>query len=852
MSFGFNCFMEVQSFIYSLNVIRFTFILFGIFSLGSLNSALCQETVVSGRITDAESGDPLPFVNVVFQNTYTGITSDFDGYYSLKTDQKADSLEVSYIGYFKKAKAIEQGKSQVINFQLTPNVVSLSEVVIVAGENPAWEIIRKAVQNKHKNDKKSLAAYEYESYNKLEIDIDQMSEKLRNQKAMKKISMVLDSIDRIAGEDGNPILPIFMSESLSKFYYRQNPDLQRELILNTKMTGVGVQDGSLISQFIGSSFQEYNFYENWLTIVEKEFVSPIADGWKIYYDYDLVDSLFIGDHYCYKLDVYPNRPQDLAFKGTIWITKNEYALKQVDLTIAKDVNLNFIDKIKIQQELEPTDAGAWLPVKARKMFDIGELSKETPGLLIKSYTSIEDYSVNTPHPPSFYNIPIEVAENAKTDSEDFWQENRHEQLSVTEKNVFLMIDTLQKIPMVKSYIDIMNIVVNGYKKIGKVDVGPYLLAYANNNIEGHRFRVGVRTNISFSKKWVLKGYLAYGTRDEMFKYNASVTRILSRKPWTTVGVSYRKDVEQVGLTPDEFQESSIFYATSNFGELVRPFVDTEAKFSFQTEIRRGLMNTVSFRTKDFSPLFDFYYFNPAVSSEKSYATRYRISEVKIGFTFAKNELFVQNDNERISLGNGNRPKVSVNYTYGINGVIGSDFEYHKVEFNIKQSLKMGLVGRSTYSINSGQVFSPLPYPLLKVHIGNETLFSASNAYNLMNEFEFISDRYASLNYQHYFEGFILNRIPLMKKLKWRLVASANVLFGSMSSENKALVPALDPEGEPIPLFESLSINKPYIELGYGIENIFKIIRIDAFHRITYLDKEDVSKFGVKINFQFIL
>lgn len=811
-----------------------------------------QETIVKGRVTDAESGDPLPFVNVVFQNTYTGVTSDFDGYYTLEINQKVDSLEASYIGYFKKAKPVAVGKTQIINFQLKPNVVSLEEVVIIAGENPAYAIIRNAVKNKAKNNKLSLSAYEYESYNKLEVDIDQLSKKLRNKKPMRKITMVLDSIDRIAGEDGRPILPIFISESLSKFYKRTNPNLQREHILNTKITGVGVQDGSLISQFIGSSFQEYNFYENWMTIVEKEFVSPIADGWKIYYDYELVDSLYIGNHFCYRLDVYPNRPQDLAFQGSIWITKKDYALKQVDLTIAKTVNLNYIEKIKIQQELEPTEAGPWLPVKARKLFDIGELSQDTPGLLIKSYTSNKNYIVNQPHPEKFYSIPIEVAENAQTPDENFWQDNRHEQLTATEVNVYEMIDTLQKIPMVKSYIDILNIIVNGYKKVGKVDIGPYLLAYANNNVEGHRFRLGFRTNVAFSRKWVAKGYLAYGTKDQMFKYNASLSYILSRKPWTTLGISYRKDVEQVGLTADEFQESSVFYAVSNFGDLVRPFIDTEAKLWFQTEISRGLTNTITFRNKDFNPLFDFYYNNPEKQAEAQLDSSYQISEIKIGLIYAKNELFVQNDNERISLGNGNKPKISLYYTYGLNGIIGSDFEYHKLEIGIRQSLKMGLIGRSAYSLTSGQIFSTLPYPLLKVHIGNETIFSATNAYNLMNEFEFISDRYVALNYQHYFEGFILNRIPLLRKLKWRLVASANVLFGSLSDQNRELAPESDPQGEPIPLFESLSINKPYIELGYGIENIFKVFRVDAFHRITYLDNPDVSKFGIKINFQFIL
>lgn len=813
--------------------------------------AVAQETVVNGRVTDADTGDPLPFVNILFQGTYIGTTSDFEGYFSLSTKEEVDSLEVSYIGYHKRVKAVTKGYVQTVNFQLATDIVSLSEVVIIAGENPAYPIIRNAVKNKRKNDKKALEAYEFESYNKLEIGVSEIPDRIRKKRAMQQVSMVLDSIQLIVGEDGKPILPIFISESISKLYFRQNPQAQREHILNTKLTGVGLQDGSLVSQFIGASFQEYNFYENWLTIVEKEFVSPIADGWKIYYDYELVDSMYIGPHFCYRIDVYPNSPQDLAFQGVIWITKDEYALKQVDLTVQPSANLNFIRRIRIQQEMEPTEAGPWVPTKARKLFEIAEL-KSAPSMLMKSYTSNKDYRINAPHQANFYQIPIEVAEDAKTPDEAFWNEKRHEPLSSTEKNVYVMIDTLQKIPIVKSYIDIVNVLVNGYKKVGKIDVGPYLLAYANNNIEGNRFRMGFRTNIDFSRKWVLRGFVAYGTKDEMIKYQGSVQYILSRKPWTVIGGSYGKDVEQVGLTAEEFQEISVFYAVSNFGTLVRPFINTEAKVWFQSEISRGLTNTITLKNRQFSPLYDFTYQAKNDQQSEVIRNQFQVSEFTIGLRYAKNELFVQNDNERISLGNGTRPKISANYTYGFKDVLGSDFEYHKVALELKQNLKMGVLGRSTYTFTSGKIFSTIPYPLLKVHIGNETFFSATNAYNLMNELEFVSDRYVSLNYQHYFEGFILNRIPLMKKLKWRLVATGNILFGDATEANRTITPNTEEDGESVPAFESLSFDRPYIEVGYGIENILKFIRIDAYHRLTYLDKPDISKFGVKINFQFIL
>jgi len=319
--------------------------------------AQAQETIVHGKVTDAASGDPIPFVNVVFKGTSIGATTDFDGNFTIKTMNPGDSMVASFVGYQPRTKIVKKGVSQVINFQLAEQVVNLQEVSISAGENPAFAILRNIVKNKSLNDKRKLSAYEYDSYTKIEVDVDNISDAFRQRKIVKKITQVLDSVERIAGEDGKPILPLFITESVSKLYYRDNPSLKKEHILKSKINGVGVEDGTLLTQLIGSSFQEYNFYQNWLNIVGKDFVSPIADGWRLYYDYDLTDSLDIGNHFCYRLDFSPKSKQDLAFSGTMWITKKEFALKQIDATMGKQANVNFVEKIKIQQELDSTVAG---------------------------------------------------------------------------------------------------------------------------------------------------------------------------------------------------------------------------------------------------------------------------------------------------------------------------------------------------------------------------------------------------------------------------------------------------------------------------------------------------------------
>lgn len=808
-----------------------------------------QPTVVRGKVTDAASGDPLPFVNIVFKGTSIGTTTDFDGNFQLVTSNPTDSLIASYIGYKPRAKAVLKGREQVINFQLEEEVTRLRDIVIVAGENPAFPIMRNVIRNKDRNDKRSLTAYEYDTYSKIEIDIDNMTEKFRNKKIMQKISRVLDSVAVIAGEDGKPVLPVFISESISRFYYRSNPDMKLENIKETKISGLGFEDGSLTSQLIGPTFQEYNFYKNWLTILEKDFVSPIADGWRLYYDYDLMDSVYVGEHYCYRIDFYPKNPQALAFTGTMWITKNEYAIRQIEATIGKQANLNFIEKIKIQQELLPTEAGPWLPVKNRVLIDVGEVRDDWAGMLAKFYTSNKNIVVNKPREPRFYEKQIILEEGyiLNRNNDEHWNQLRHEPLTETEKTVYQMIDTLTNIPVVRTYVDIAKVIINGYKKIGKIDIGPYLRLLAWNNIEGFRIQSGFKTNYHFSSKWEFGAQLGYGFKDNRIKYSAYAMRILDRKRWTVASLRYRHDFWRVGIDDEALADNYLFLAATRWGTFRRGFYFDELRFNFQRELITGVSQRVAFRYNTFNPVFDFGYFtNPGDLT--SLQNSFQRAEIVFESRIARDELFLQYDNERVSLGPQKWPIITFRYSRGLKGIMGSDFSYDKFRVSVLKKLPAGPFGYGHLTLTGEYTDDVLPYPLLSLHLGNETPFYTDFLYNLLNFGEFFSDRFVSLQYRHHFEGFLLNSIPLMRKLHWRLTGYANFLAGSLSEQNLAISNPLPfPPGN-----TNLSWDRPYIELGYGVENIFRFIRVDFIHRLSYLENERTRKFGVLFTAQFKL
>ncbi len=815
-----------------------------------------QVFTVEGQVTDATTGDPVPFANVAVKGTLSGTTTDFDGRYRITYAPPADSLVVSYIGFSNKSKPIVQNQAQqVIDITLAPSIFQLKEVRIYAGENPAYAILRKVVAHREKNNPDNTSAYEYNCYTKIQIDMDNLSEKFRKRKSVRKITNLVERYDEIRDDEGQTIVPVFLSESISDVYFRSNPKKKKEIVRKTKVAGIGLTDGSLTSQVIGSSFQQYNFYGNWLNLLEKDFVSPIGDSWKVYYEYFLADSSYNGTNWDYQIEYEPRQKQDLAFSGTFWVDGISYAITQIDAHVGKSANLNYIERIRIQQSYALMDNDTnWMPEKTRVLIDVAELTNQSAGMLLKFYSANRDYKLGRAKDNKFYDSAIELSEDYRQPDDGYWDKVRPEALTKSEKLSFDLIDSLKVLPVISTYTEILNIAVNGYKNIDRwnIDVGPYLYLYANNTIEGHRLRVGMRTDPHFSRKWILSGYGAYGTKDGVFKYSAGVDYILSRKPWTVAGVSYAYDLERLGVSTENIGTNTIFGAFSRFGTMRGGYMQRNITTYIRKEISKGLTQYVNLRNMTFHPLFPFAYRTvPKLGSDSPIRNTYTVTEMNFETRWARNELFLQNDNDRISLGNGNSPTLTFRYTLGMHGLLHSDFNYHKFSLNLKQSFRVGILGRTYYNLTLGYIPSAIPYPLLYTPLGNQSLFYVDNAFNLMNYFEFIADRYAIVRAEHNFEGFILNRIPAIRKLKWRLLLTGKVFYGGVSQRNLDMINDTDLEGHVVPVFQVLN-NVPYAEVGYGIDNIFKIGRIDAVHRLTYRNAPNVTPFAVKFSFWFNL
>lgn len=819
-------------------------------------------TIVRGKVTDATSGEALPYVNVYFPKTKMGVVTDFEGFYSLKSSDPDDSLSARVVSYKLKSKAIIKGSSQVVNFQLFPSALELKTITIKPGENPAYRILRKIWANKDKNNKTSLEAYQYQAYTKVELDADNLSSKFLNSAVMRPFKSVFDSLKLASGDDGKPILPVFISETISNLYYKKAPERKAEVILANNSKGIGVNDVGFISQLMGATFLDYNFYQNYMNILEKNFVSPISRDGIPFYKYTLADSLYDADgHYTYKIEFHPRRKLDLAFSGTMYIQDTIFALKRISVEVGKDANINFVERIKIQQELEPTKAGPWIPNKLRILLDIGELSNNSTGFLAKMYATYKDIEVNKILDKKVYEDKITVAEESQNRDAKYWENNRHETLTKDDKAVYGLIDSVKNIPKVKSYISIIDFILNGHLKVGKyLEIGPYIYTYGTNIVEGNRFRFGMRTSDAFSKYWMAKGYMAYGTRDNRFKYSAQIERFINRKNWTKVGFQYKQDVEGLGVQDEFFNDNTLLNASSQLGILTRMNKVETYRIWLESDLAHGLNGRMYMVNKHVAPVggngFKFSYypdpFHDTFKSRSSFIT----SEVTFEARFAPKDVVIVKGNRRVRLAAERSPIFTPSYTFGLKNLLYSDFNYHKLSLNIQQQLKLGWIGRGSYSITGTRLFARtyLPYPLLDIQLGNETIIRSDNAFNLMNFFEFVGDRNLTAYYTHHFDGLLLNKVPLLKRLKWRELCGVKTAWVNLSKRQMEYYHQVETiEGNKAPLLFA-NEHVPYVEVFYGIENIFKILRIDAIHRITYRDRvingSPVRNFFVKGSLYF--
>lgn len=811
-------------------------LIFALLQIVSL-SAFSQVTKIRGVIFDSETNEPIPFANVVMDGTSAGTITDFEGNYFIETRLCSDSLFVSYIGYKPVRKKIVCKSFQQLNVKLDPVHTELEEVVVTPGENPAHPLFRKVIANKKKNDPRRIENYQCEVYNKLEFDISNIDESLKDKAFFKQFPMIFDYVDTSA-ITGSTFLPVFISESVSKTYHRAKPEAKKEEIIASKISGIKNES---ISQFTGDMYLNVPIYDNYIDVLGKSFVSPAANFGLLYYKYYLIDSAYRDNRWCYLLSFKPKSRQEPTFTGKMWIHDTTFAITSFEIRINEHANINFVNDLVVSHDYSFVNDSIWLLQKETMFLDLN-IAEKTYGVLGNKTTSYRNYQLGKDYPDKFFagsTENIEVADDAMEKKEEYWDTARYEQLSEKELGTYQMMDTITNMPIFKTYIDVIKMFMTGYKEFKYWELGPYFTMYSYNEIEGHRFRMGGRTTAIFNDKYRYGAYTAYGTRDHKFKYGGTVEWMIKKRPQQKAMVSYKNDLEQLGQSPNALREdnimSSFFRRTPN-NKLT--WVE-EGSVTYGQDWNRGFSNSVQITHRKMSPSE---YVKFAFLENGAYVPQKQIytADLKLSTRWAFNEKFIYNKFDRTSMGT-DYPVLNLDLSYCLLNPYSTLKPYYKTVFGIEQEVDVNPIGYFDYLLEAGKVWGTLPYPLLELHKGNETYTYDDYAFNLMNYYEFVSDQYVSFGVTHHFDGFFLNKVPLFKRLKLREVVTGKTVMGWLSDQNRV-------ESEFPGTLGPLT--SPYAEGGVGIENIFKIFRVDALWRFTQLDNPNVAKFGIRVKVQF--
>ena len=807
------------------------------------------QTKVSGYVFD-EANEPVAFATILFKGSIEGTITDENGKFYLESKKNWSQLVVSFIGY--ENLEIELSKKVIFNLKLIikEETNTLNEVVIAVGKqpkknNPAIAILEKIWKKRRQNGLKKFNQYNYKKYEKVEFDLNTIDSTFKEKSLFRGMQFVFKNIDTSA-ITGKTYLPVFLNESVSEVFGDNTLNKEKETIRGNKNTGFS--NNQAIINFIDDLYNDYNIYDNYIKLFYKSFVSPLSKTGINNYNYFLSDSAFIKNKWCYNIIYYPRRKNELTFKGDFWVNDTTFAIAEINMKASKSANINWVKEIYIEQEFDILNDSIFLLKRDYFLSDFAINKKEkSKGLYGKRTTLYNNYSFNELKKPNFYETSNNVIdEKIYNQPDEFWIENRVEKLNKDELGIYTMLDTLTTVRKFKNLSNIVATFSSGYFEFDKInfDYGPIFSTFGYNDVEGIRIRSGGRTYFSYNDPWRLEAFTAYGFRDQKFKYGFQGKAILNEKNRLIISGGNRRDVEQIGssltASTDVLGRSDGSSSVIGTGQNNRLTNVNLSKLSLQAEPFKNFVVSVSGSYKTLSSASEFFsldYNNTSTSSgisskikqfETIFTANYYPGRKVGGFGV-----------ERTTNGDKLR-NIFLQVTRGSKNLFNSDFDYTKVQFSYSQPWFIGGFGRLKTSLEAGKTFGEVPLGLLSVVPGNQTYFAFFNTFNQLDFYEFVTDTYTTFHLEHNFNGRLLARVPLIRKLNLRAIVGFRSAWGQLSDENILL----NTTNNPAQITLLAPTEKPYYEYSFGIGNIFKILRLDVNFRGNYLDNPGARKFGV--------
>ena len=831
-------------------------------------------TSASGIVKDSITGEPLPFVSVYFDGSTIGAMTDDNGTFTLQNNQGYTKLAATSLGYDTKFIDLKPGKkNDNLELLLKPTAFEISEVVVkpkrekyTRKDNPAVELIKKVIAHKNDNRIEAKPEYQTEVYEKLSLSLDNFNPNLDKNKFLKKFKFIKNYLDT-SEFNGKPILTVSVRENLSDFYYRKSPKAEKTIVRAKRMQGIDktLDDGGGITSNLEEIFKSINIFDNNIPILLNRFVSPLSSTLATtYYHYYIMDTLDVGGDKCVDLAFVPANSESYGFTGRLYITLDgNYAVKKVLLNTPANINLNWVDKLRIEQEFKQMSDSTWV-LDQENTFVNFYVVKGTQQLYAHQLRNYDNYNFNVQNADSVFGLlgALHVLPEATAQPDTFWTHNRPIPLKEKEDALKDLLGQLRKVPAFNAIIKTAEILITGYiptandKKVTKFDFGPMNTTFSANHLEGFRMRVGGMTTANLNPYWFASGYLAYGTNDRKIKYNLKLTHSFTKKeyhegenPVNNLSFIQEYDVYTPGQDFLFTSKDNIFVAWKVGEPVTKMQYIRKSVLQYEKEWLNGLTWKSWIMNQNNEAAGTLQYIKRDESGNLYHIKDFTTSEIGTQLRFAPGERAYNGRSGKESVFNLSKdaPVFKLSHQLGIKGVLGGDYNYNHTEISAEKRIWLSSFGHIDAQIKAGKVWDKVPFPLLILPNTNQSITIQPEAFHMMNALEFVTDQYVSFNATYYLKGWILNRIPGIKWLRLREVLSFNMIYGGLTDKNN---PTLTPGLFLLPDGTQPLGSTPYMECSVGLENIFKILRIDYYRRLTYLDHPDIKKGGIRIALRF--
>lgn len=841
----------------------FTFLLFCTLAM----TAAAQN--VTGLVLDDENGDTIAFASAFYKGNHIGVACNASGRFSIER-HNGWQLTISAIGYQQQQILINANTKSNMVIRLKPEAKALEEVVVKSKrskysrkDNPAVELMKRVVAAKKRTHLDNHDFYQYNKYQKITLAVNDVSAAELEEAQQKNKQWFVNQVE-VCPYNGKLILPLSVDETASQRIYRKSPHSEKDIIKGQATTGLNqlIETGNVLNAVLKDVFTDVDIYDDNIKLLRNSFTSPIGEGAVAFYRFYIVDTLFVGRDNCIHLQFYPNNPQDFGFNGELYVLNDSTLhVKKCNLTLPARTGVNFVEDMKVIQEYEQLANGEWALSVDDMVVEMSLAEFLTKAIVMRT-TRMYDYS--------FEEIPSKLFKgkantryeaNAKMRDSNFWDQHRTVELSNSESSMTSFIDRVEHIKGFKYLLFGAKALIENFVETGsqntrsKFDIGPVNTIISNNFVDGIRFRASGQTTAALNPHLFWKGYYAYGTKSHRHYYSSLVTYTFNEKeyqpgefPIRNLSFETSRDV----MSPsDKFlgtDKDNVFTAF-RWSKVDQMYFYNRQKLTFDWETDWGFRTTFNIKAESNEPTGELSFIRV---SDGSPVNKIRTTEMSLALDYCPGRTYVNTKQHRIAV-NLDGPEFTASHTMGFNGFLGGQYRYNYTELGLYARLWLRTWGKMECHFKAGAQWNKVPFPLLNMPPTNLSYVISKSSFSLMNNMEFLNDRFFSANITWDLKGKILNRIPLIKKLKWREVIGIKGIVGRLTDKNNPTLPQNSndnmlfafPEGT-----HFFNHAEPYWELVVGVRNIFRFFQVDYVRRLSYTGLPGIHKHGIRFGFDF--